>query len=76
MLLGDYFTYAVKSEYSGCSPRCRACCSNPPEANNITFPSETICHILSVCTAYSDIRNSILSQMNMLCEQSMSGGKI
>jgi hypothetical protein len=52
MLAGDFYTYEVKSDQSGGSPHCRYC-EDPSK------PVETLCHILSTCSAYSDIRERI-----------------
>ena len=64
MLAGDYFTYEVKSNRSGGSPHCR-CCSIPSSKENIQ-------HILTSCSAYSDIRSRIVPDYQNLCSQSKS----
>ena len=63
MLVGDLLTYEVKSEQSGGSPHCRSCCS---------MQSESILHILTICSAYSDVRTRILEEFSYLCLQSQS----
>ena len=63
MLVGDLLTYEVKSEQSGGSPHCRSCCS---------MQSESILHILTICSAYSDVRMRILEEFSYLCLQSQS----
>ena len=73
MLLGDYYTYEMKSQQSDCSPHCRVCASQTTKRHDSISESESICHILVICEAYRDIRNNILSQMHALCEQSVSG---
>ena len=66
MLFGDYFTYEIKSNKSGESPHCRCCSpSSPP-------PSEDLEHIITQCSAYSDIRMRIKSEYQVLCSQSKS----
>ena len=64
MLIGDLYTYETKSEQSGGSPNCRLCEDNL---------SENICHILTFCSAYSEIRLRILNEYSYLCLQSISG---
>ena len=58
MLSGDFFTYQVKSDQSGGSPHCR-CCTVPDK------PAEDISHILTSCSAYSEIRNRIMAEFEM-----------
>ena len=53
MLIGDLYTYEINSEQSGGSPNCRLC----PDKR-----IENTCHILTFCTAYSDIRLRILPE--------------
>ena len=64
MLAGDYFTYEVKADQSGGSPHCR-CCPSPS-------PSENLQHILTRCSAYSDIRTRIILEYENICNQSKS----
>ena len=64
MLIGDLYTYETKSEQSGGSPNCRLCEDNL---------SENICHILTFCSAYSEIRLRILNEYSYLCLNSISG---
>ena len=69
MLCKDYFTYERKADQSGGSPHCRSCADSftaTPEKR----PSENIQHILTVCTAYSDIRERILHEYAYLCLKS------
>ena len=63
MLVGNFYTYEMKSEESGGSAYCRLCC----EMN-----SESILHILAFCIAYNEIRNRILEEYAYLCLQSCS----
>ena len=64
MLSGDYLTYEIKSNQSGGSPHCR-CCPSPSH-------TESIQHILTICEAYSDLRNRILAEYKETCELSKS----
>ena len=61
MLAGDYFTYEINANQSGGSPHCR-CCPFPS-------PNENISHILTVCLAYSDIRNRMIPEFEKLCNE-------
>ena len=63
MLIGDLYTYKIKSEQSGGSPNCRLC----PDMD-----VEDISHIL-LCSAYSDIRERKFEEYSHLCMQSTSG---
>ena len=63
MLIGDFYTYKVKSEQSGGSPNCRLCSDNMVE---------DIQHILTFCTEYSDVRTRILQEFAYLCLESKS----
>ena len=63
MLVGDLFTYEKKSEQSGGSPDCRLCLDNK---------RESVSHILTFCSAYSDIRTRILQEFAYLCMSSKS----
>ena len=64
MLAGDYFTYEIKSDQSGGSPHCR--CFPTPS------PVENLQHILTTCSAYSDIRTRIVQEYEELCSQTKS----
>ena len=64
MLVGDFYTYEMKSEQSGGSSHCRLC----PD-----MKSESISHILTYCSAYSDIRMRIFQEYAYLCLNSCSG---
>ena len=59
MLAGNYLTYEVKAKQSGGSAHCRCCV--PPS------PSENLEHILTICSAYSDIRNRMTEEYMILC---------
>ena len=63
MLVGDLFTYEKKSEQSGGSPYCRLCDENK---------NETVSHILTFCSAYSDTRLRTLEELANLCKLSIS----
>ena len=65
MLCGDYFTHMKKSIQSGGSPHCMVC-----EDKSL---DEDILHILTQCSAYSDIRERKLQDMTTLCQ---AAGKI
>ena len=73
MLICDLYTYEVKSEHSGVSAHCRACYAVNPESDISTHPSESICHILTICCAYSDIRARFTEEYSQLCLLSTSG---
>ena len=64
MLIGDLYSYEIKSEQSGGSPNCRLCSDKK---------TEYICHILTFCSQYSDIRLRILPEYSYLCLNSKSG---
>ena len=68
MLCENYFTYEIRANQSGGSPHCHSC-SLP---NQIENPVENLVHILSECAAYDDIRNRILPEFSLLCQQSTS----
>ena len=59
-LSGNYLTYALKSEQSGGSARCRICTSND---------DETIFHVIIACTALDESRNRILEEFKLLCSE-------
>ena len=61
MLGGDYLTFEKKASQSGGSPHCRAC---------ETSEKEDILHIVSKCTAYTEIRNRIKQQYTELSQNS------
>ena len=63
MLVGDLFTYEKKSEQSGGSPFCRLCAEEK---------NESVSHILTYCSAYSDLRTRILEELAYLCKVSKS----
>ena len=62
MLCKDYYTYEIRSVQSGGSPHCRSCTIATTEKPYI----ENIEHILVHCTAYSDTRNRVLSEIQTL----------
>ena len=62
-LTGDYLTYLRKYEETNQgSPLCKICHTE----------SESVCHILSTCTEYQEIRRRILIEMAELCMQAKS----
>ena len=63
MLIEDLYTYEIKSDQSGGSPHCRLC----PDRK-----TENISHILTFCSAYSDIRIRILEEYSYLCMEAKS----
>ena len=68
MLCMDYYTYEKRADQSGGSPHCRSCCV----ANQEMPPAENIHHIITQCSAYSDIRERILHEFKSVCEESKS----
>ena len=66
MLCKDYYTYQRRSDQSGGSAHCRAC-SDQSTPDSDKKPAETISHILTVCSAYSDIRERILTEYAQVC---------
>ena len=64
MLVGDYYTYDVKSSRSGGSPHCRAC-SDPTS-------KEDLVHILTQCMAYKKIRERIIPEYSEVLTSSES----
>ena len=59
MIVSDYFEYEVKADQSGGSPHCRCC--------PYTTPADSLKHILTSCSAYSDIRTRIIKEYENLC---------
>ena len=64
MLVGDYYTYDVKSSRSGGSPHCRAC-SDPTS-------KEDLVHTLTQCMAYKKIRERIIPEYSEVLTSSES----
>ena len=64
MLVGDFYTYDVKSSRSGGSPHCRAC-SDPTS-------KEDLVHILTKCMAYKKIRERIIPEYSEVLTSSES----
>ena len=64
MLCKDYYTYEKRSNQSGGSAHCRSC---EDSYTSEVKPVETTSHILTVCSAYSDIRERILLEYATLC---------
>ena len=69
MLCSDLYTYQMKADYQGGSPRCRL--GQQPSENNENV--ENLEHILTECNAYSEVRVRILKSMENLCKESKSG---
>ena len=63
MMTGDFFTYEIKSKQSGGSPHCR-CCD--------TQSIESLSHILTSCSAYTDLRKRIIKEYDEICASTMS----
>ena len=63
MLCGNYLTYEMKAKQSGGSAHCRSCVPDSPTL----FYSENLQHILTVCSAYTDIRTRIIQEYKELC---------
>ena len=66
MLCGDIYTYEQKSKYQGGSPHCRLC-------GEIGKNIEDLQHILTFCSAYSELRNKVLQEMANICELANNG---
>ena len=66
MLCNDLYTYETKASFHGGSSNCRLCKPNSAPCSNI----ENICHIVTQCPAYSDVRNRILLQMEIIVKKS------
>ena len=60
MLSGDYLTFEVKSLQSGGSPYCRMC--------DLKSEPESLEHLISRCSAISEIRTRISNSMNTICQ--------
>ena len=71
MLSGDYYTYKMKADYQGGSPHCRLCQESSPNNEN----EEDIKHILTDCSAYSEVRERIFKEIEEICEKSSGGIK-
>ena len=69
MLCCDLYTYQVKAEYQGGSPHCRLCQEPSENKTNI----ESLAHIISECSQYSEVRERILLEMEKICNESKSG---
>ena len=61
MLCMDYLTFEKKAKQQGGSSSCKCCTDN--EVENLT-------HILTSCTAYSNIRERIFPQFSKICSLS------
>ena len=72
MLVGDFYTYQVKSENEGSSPHCRVCIDENVNEGSSQKPPESLCHILTCCEAYSDIRMKYFQEYSNLLQHSMS----
>ena len=68
MLCENYFTYEMRANQSGGSSHCHSC-SLPDQVEK---PVENLVHIISKCVSYDDIRNRILPEYSLLCQQSKS----
>ena len=69
----DYYTYEKRAKHSGGSGHCRACADNTGIQQSHNSHTEDIAHILTECSAYSDIRGRIFPEFRNLCEMSKSG---
>ena len=74
MLVGDYYTFQVKSEQSGGPPHCPNCYSTSETNENL--PSENISHILALCDAYQPQRSRIIEEMSIICQDTLNGVNI
>ena len=68
MLTQDLYTYEQKSRYQGGSPHCRLCIDSSQQVQYC----ENITHILTQCSKYSEVRNRILFQMEIICLRAQS----
>ena len=59
-LIGNYFTYQMKSQQSGGSPQCRLCLSGN---------EEDYIHLLVQCYSLKTIRDTFLSDLSLLCKK-------
>ena len=66
LLCNDLYTYETKATFHGGSSNCRLCKPDSPPCSNV----ENVNHIISECQAYSDIRNRILFQMEIVVRKS------
>ena len=71
MLCNDYFTYEKRASQSGGSPHCRSC-SVANRVAAVNSQPESLSHILTECTLYTEIRDRILPEFEELCQQSKS----
>ena len=62
----DYYTYEKRANQSGGSAHCRACADNIIQQSQDSH-TEDIAHILTECSAYSDIRGRIFPEFQNLC---------
>ena len=69
MLCQDLYTYKMKADYQGGSPNCRLCLASIQSK----VYTESIEHIVSVCSAYTEVRSRILGEMKIVCKNSNTG---
>ena len=72
LLCDDLYTYEKRAKYDGGSPNCRLCFKEEQQENII----ENVTHIISICEAYTDIRERIKNEiksvsLNILPETSI-----
>ena len=72
LLCNVYFTYEKRASQSGGSPHCRSC-SVANRVAAVNSQPESLSHILTECTLYTEIRDRILPEFEELCQQSKSG---
>ena len=60
MISGDLKTFEQKSKYQGGLPHCRLC---GDQGQNI----ENLEHILTTCSAYTEVRTKIMLEMSNIC---------
>ena len=70
MLVGDYYTYQVKSEQSGGRSYCRLCYFNPESDEKVV--TENLCHIIALCGSYKEQRSEIIIEMSVICQQTIN----
>ena len=60
---GNYLTYGIRAKQNGGSPSCRVC---------TTKENESICHIISQCSALHDTRERFISEYKQLCKETVN----
>ena len=63
LLSGNYLTYGIRAKQNGGSPSCRIC---------TTKENESICHIISQCSALHDTRERFIPEYKQLCKETVN----